>query len=65
MKKKILVLRRIFWNYYFIKTYLLNCSSYLNKISDLFNIKFCKQQINIYKQIFTELIKIKPNKSEK
>ena len=40
-------------NYYFIKTCLLNCSSYLNKISDLFDIKLYTlsnyTQTNIYK----------------
>ena len=58
MKKNIL-------NYYFIKTYLLNYSSYLNKISDLFDVQFYTQQVNIYEQIFLELIKTKPNKSGK
>ena len=52
-------------NYYFIKTCLLNCSSYLNKISGLFDIKLYTQRVNIYKQIFMKINKNKPNKSGK
>ena len=37
-KINFLLLRRIFQKYYFIKTYLLNYSSYLNKKIYLFNI---------------------------
>ena len=58
-KKNFLLLKKYFLKYYFIKTCLLNCSSYLNKIYDLFDIQFCTQQINIYKQILTEINKIK------
>ena len=41
-------------NYYFIKTYLLNYFSYLNKISSLFYVQFMYTlnkyiQMNIYK----------------
>ena len=31
----------------------MNCLSYLKKKLDLFNIQFCKQRVNIYKQKFT------------